>query len=237
MSALPMPAQPALGRAEAASTAGKAEQARIAVRWGNMLALFEGMKRKRSIGQRSPRRVRRGQTRACPRWLALPLMVAAAALPMACGSGMANSKAPSPAPAPANKPVPMATVSQAATAFDQAEQDLQAQLLSPGPDQPSFPQPNASPPGPTPPLPYNPSGVPPKSPGPAPMMNTGEDDRAAELAVSRCTNACRALASMKRSADRLCELAGDDNDRCINVRERVESAARLVLSMCPECKS
>lgn len=51
---------------------------------------------------------------------------------------------------------------------------------------------------------------------------------AAELASGRCERACRALASMERSAERLCELAGADDERCASARERLdESTARV----------
>ena len=51
----------------------------------------------------------------------------------------------------------------------------------------------------------------------------------------RCLIACKALASMQRSATQLCELTGQYDPRCENVRERVEAARELVFSSCPSC--
>ena len=53
----------------------------------------------------------------------------------------------------------------------------------------------------------------------------------------RCTRACKALASMKRSADSFCEMTGEDDPRCKNLRERVESARTLVAERCPSCNA
>lgn len=53
--------------------------------------------------------------------------------------------------------------------------------------------------------------------------------------VDRCSRACRALASMERSADRLCELAGDGDGRCRSAKQRVEAARDLVTRSCPAC--
>ncbi len=51
----------------------------------------------------------------------------------------------------------------------------------------------------------------------------------------RCLTACRALASMQRSATRMCELIGEDDARCDSVRDRVERARQLVYGECPSC--
>ncbi|MSP25092.1 MAG: hypothetical protein EXR75_07995 [Myxococcales bacterium] len=53
--------------------------------------------------------------------------------------------------------------------------------------------------------------------------------------MHRCSLACRALTSMRRSANRLCELAGDADARCDDVRHRVERAALRVARACPAC--
>ena len=55
------------------------------------------------------------------------------------------------------------------------------------------------------------------------------------LAADRCTNACRALGSMRRSAARLCELAGQDDPRCSEVTARVQRAEGRVRQSCPAC--
>ena len=51
-----------------------------------------------------------------------------------------------------------------------------------------------------------------------------------------CEVACRALASMRRSADRLCGLsAGGDAGRCDDARGRVTRAEGKVKERCPAC--
>lgn len=65
--------------------------------------------------------------------------------------------------------------------------------------------------------------------------------KAAELpmsgadAANACSTACKALASMRRSADHLCVLAGDGDARCTDARSRVQSATDRVRSSCPSC--
>lgn len=49
----------------------------------------------------------------------------------------------------------------------------------------------------------------------------------AELATP-CDKACRALASMKRSAERICELAGSTDARCTSAQSRVARAKERV---------
>jgi hypothetical protein len=50
-----------------------------------------------------------------------------------------------------------------------------------------------------------------------------------------CATACRALASMARSADHLCSLAGEGDGRCDDARGRVRGATARVRSACPTC--
>jgi hypothetical protein len=67
---------------------------------------------------------------------------------------------------------------------------------------------------------------------------TGDEARPeanAGLAANRCTTACRALESMQRSAERLCELTGGDDGRCDDANTRVTRAARVVADACPTC--
>lgn len=45
---------------------------------------------------------------------------------------------------------------------------------------------------------------------------------------STCDLVCRALASMRRSADRICEIVGEKDPRCTQARSRVEHAAQRV---------
>lgn len=49
-----------------------------------------------------------------------------------------------------------------------------------------------------------------------------------------CEGACDALASMRRAADRVCEL---DEARCPPARDRVAKAAERVRARCRECES
>jgi hypothetical protein len=50
---------------------------------------------------------------------------------------------------------------------------------------------------------------------------------------SRCENACKALASMKRAADAVCRLAGDGDTRCKKARTLVkDSEGRVSVCKC-----
>ena len=50
-----------------------------------------------------------------------------------------------------------------------------------------------------------------------------------------CATACKALASMQRSADHLCKIAGEGDGRCEDARTRVRGASARVRSVCPVC--
>lgn len=50
-----------------------------------------------------------------------------------------------------------------------------------------------------------------------------------------CATACRALASMQRSAAHLCALAGEGDGRCEDARGRVRGASARVRTACPSC--
>ena len=50
-----------------------------------------------------------------------------------------------------------------------------------------------------------------------------------------CLIACTALASMKRSADHVCTMAGDKDAACGTARERVQRAEARVTAACPAC--
>jgi hypothetical protein len=60
---------------------------------------------------------------------------------------------------------------------------------------------------------------------------------AVEAAAGDCSAACRALASMERAADHLCDLAGDPEDqrRCDDARRRVIAAREHIKSACGTC--
>lgn len=54
-----------------------------------------------------------------------------------------------------------------------------------------------------------------------------------ESSAPSCNTICKALASMERSADRICELTSAEDTRCTRARERVDSATKRVeLSGC-----
>ena len=68
-----------------------------------------------------------------------------------------------------------------------------------------------------------------KTPGPK------QSHRASRRALDRCVFSCRALASMARSATRLCMLTGVDDIRCQSAQGRVRAARALVRRSCPAC--
>jgi hypothetical protein len=53
------------------------------------------------------------------------------------------------------------------------------------------------------------------------------------LSVADCTLSCKALASMERARDRICELA--PGARCDEARAKVASAQEKVAAACPSC--
>ncbi len=117
------------------------------------------------------------------------------------------------------------TVGDETARFDQAERDLRSSLGITTPDRREDSGPglatHPAPPGESPPAP------PPRG-----------GDRAHETSndQGRCVMACRALESMERSAERLCSLAGEQDQRCAHVRQRVIAARRLVRQWCPDCQ-
>lgn len=62
----------------------------------------------------------------------------------------------------------------------------------------------------------------------APAEEAADDARAPGNDSSACDLACRALASMRRSADGICSLTSEQHARCTGARGRVELAARQV---------
>jgi hypothetical protein len=55
--------------------------------------------------------------------------------------------------------------------------------------------------------------------------------------VLDCGKACKALGSMERSMDRICELTGPDDPekRCQNAKEKAKAARERVEKHCPDC--
>ncbi|MDI3290976.1 hypothetical protein [Polyangium sp. 15x6] len=70
----------------------------------------------------------------------------------------------------------------------------------------------------------------PTTPAPEGMSAAGGDE-------SPCHGACRAYASMKRAATRLCDLAGKEDDRCAAAQARIDRASERLKAACPRCES
>src|SRR5262245_46321805 len=68
---------------------------------------------------------------------------------------------------------------------------------------------------------------------PAPAPYTDRSTKSAQ--ERRCTTACRALASMDRAANKVCDLAGSEDSRCDGARTRLSAARDLVRRSCPTC--
>ncbi len=144
-------------------------------------------------------------------------MAACAAAPAATVS--APNGPAEPAASPAHQSVAderdedmLETVDEVTSAFEQAEQALAASFDGAGEQErgdDAFDQPGARP------------------AQPAPMGVGGAD---------RCTRACDALGSMRRSAARLCDLTGEDDPRCDSVAGRVSAAVERVRAACPACQ-
>jgi len=60
------------------------------------------------------------------------------------------------------------------------------------------------------------------------LLSLLEADAFRAASASQCTTACRALASMRRSVDGLCRLAGDVDERCTSARKRLAEAGERV---------
>ena len=64
-------------------------------------------------------------------------------------------------------------------------------------------------------------------------LETQLGKEASELSTSDCAAACKALASIRRAADRICEL--EPGPRCDAARSKAENATKKVREACPEC--
>jgi hypothetical protein len=62
----------------------------------------------------------------------------------------------------------------------------------------------------------------------APGASRASGAESIQAAKPPCELACRALASMRRSQERVCELTADDDARCKRARERVKRAQERV---------
>jgi hypothetical protein len=160
--------------------------------------------------------------------LASLLLCAAAALTAGCGgaavSGGGNTTA---APMMEEAGPPPSDVPSALTRLDQAESQLAQALGDPTfaePPKPAEAQAGASP-----------TSAPP--PPPAAPAEAAAADSAGQSASppDPCVTACRALASMGRSATHVCDLAGEGDARCEDARSRVSRATDRVRARCPSC--
>jgi hypothetical protein len=124
---------------------------------------------------------------------------------------------------PGGSDLSQATADEAEATFDEAEKDLQASMLTSvdeGERQETVAADDDGDPVPAP-----------------PVAQQQERRYTRNDKASRCDRACKALGSMQRSADRLCELTGGDDARCQSVRVRVEGAEELVRRFCPGCEN
>lgn len=58
---------------------------------------------------------------------------------------------------------------------------------------------------------------------------------AAPVSTDPCAIACRALASMGRAADHICDIAGSGDERCGSAKDRLKNATERVQAACRSC--
>jgi hypothetical protein len=166
----------------------------------------------RSPGRSPLPRLRR---RGAARWAARIIAPAAALSLWACASAPPPaSPEPPAAPAPAAESqatsAAPADVDGTTAALERAESDLQRALA-----QASTPSLNAKPE---------------KTP-----RDFDDSKNAEQRSGDPCQDACRALGSMRRSAEHLCGLTGDADARCETAKARVSRADERVRTSCPAC--
>lgn len=148
------------------------------------------------------------------RALAAALVVTGSSLMVsACNKQQGQTEAPPSAR-------PMRSPDEAEAVFAEAEKELGDLFANEAPAH-TYGQPQPS------------AGLTPSAPPPAAGDAKSTDRQSREM--SRCTRACKALASMQRAADRLCELTGEADDRCTGVRARVDAARAVVEQSCKSC--
>jgi hypothetical protein len=160
----------------------------------------------------------------------LLLLCAAAALAAGCGGAAVSggSKTSEGTTAVAAEPLP-GDVPSALTQLDQAESQLAQALGDPTFAEAPKPMEAQSGATTTAPAPVSP-------PRAAPAGEAAADSSAQPSAPpDPCVTACRALASMGRSAAHVCDLAGEGDERCESARGRVSRATDRVRSRCPSC--
>ena len=72
--------------------------------------------------------------------------------------------------------------------------------------------------------------------GAAPASPAGGPEAKTESVANACQLACRAFGSMQRSADRICAIAGESDERCRRARERVGAASARISSARCACQ-
>jgi hypothetical protein len=168
--------------------------------------------------------------------------LAVAATAIACAQKAPPAEAPGsaqPTVAPTEAVTSTTDLTDLESKLAAAERDLNAQLAAPkardtvgsvsaegsGEEKPlDKPEPAGAP---TPALPPKASEA--RKP---PARGAGASAQSESSAPS-CDTICKALASMERSADRICELTSAEDARCTRARERVQSATKRVeLSGC-----
>jgi hypothetical protein len=164
--------------------------------------------------------------------------VLVALLSSACGAG-AGAAGREPSSAPAREPLTELDALQ--RDFDTSEARLTAQLerqlAAPGTAQEK--KADAGPPAEAAPAPASAPKA--ATAGPRDKDRAGDETTASEAQAegtvgSACDLVCRALGSMRRSADGICSLTGEPHQRCSSARGRVERAARQVAGAGCQCR-
>jgi hypothetical protein len=163
------------------------------------------------------------------------------ALFFALGAIGCASSVPPAATAPVNPPAPthqpVSELDALEHDFDAAATRLESQLekkqRAPVAQERSEADDKPAPPPPPPPPPQR------KAPSATEESGAERDSGGTQLTGqvgSPCDVACRAFGSMKRSAIKICELAGSTNERCTRARTRLAEAEKRIGNAGCECK-
>lgn len=176
--------------------------------------------------------------------------IAGGAAFVACGGALpATSSAPAPSAAPSDAKEPSTSSGDARPTEElttesaptkKREVDATYSAEAPATSKAAGPTPIAPPP-PTP-IAASADAAPRSTPSPAPSRierAQSDFDRASKSLVeagAECATLCKALASMQRSADALCNLSKDgeasDKRRCTDAQRKVEAATAKVKATC-----
>lgn len=129
----------------------------------------------------------------------------------ACGGAALESGAETTAAPAAREPLTELTALQ--RDFDVSEARLSAQLERRRAE---------------PPVALPKEGAPKTPAAPRDVEAAATDDAPKDTGGSACDLVCRALGSMRRSADGICSLTAPQHERCVGARVRVEAAAQKV---------